>query len=118
MANRVILTHTLHPKMLRKEHIDLLVSHVSELEVRFILDVAKDAQPSGIEFINAFANQKKLSLVQKALGDSVLVEYSKIEDFEIGFSDLIYIPVIENDVIIYWLKIVSMDPVKGRNRNE
>lgn len=104
MSSRFILTHTLHPKMLRPE----IIQKEAKGILRFAICEEKQEHVEmaldQIEFVNAFANLAKLSVVNQAL--NMQIEYSKIEDLVLQPNDVVLIPVIENLVILYWLKII------------
>lgn len=101
---RLILSHTLHPKMLRKNIQSLTIIKSTDFEISELFRNAMEEERS---FLNAFANQKKLSIVQANLSD--FIEYSKVLDLELEFDDILIVPVIFDDRVQYWLKIIMWD---------
>jgi hypothetical protein len=100
-VDRIILTHTLHPKMFRQNRMAATVIQTNIEEIRRIIAF------SSFGFHNAFGNREKLPLVERALTRTIT--YTK-EQLFLQFGDLLLVTVVEQDRISYWNKIYVWDP--------
>lgn len=102
MVNRAILTHTFHPKMINPQSLE--TAH-GILKCSFVLERQENVKEflRIKSFINAFANSKRLEIVQNAL--EMPIEYSKVE-LTLMLGDQIFIPVFEDEKIKYWLRVI------------
>lgn len=99
---RKILMHTLHPKMLRPESMSKakgILRLNCVIEQKENIEVFLDQN----QFINAFANLTKLDIVNREL--NMHLDYSK-KEITLEPGDMLFIPVIEDNSISYWLRII------------